>query len=228
MTEERHIPEHVGLIMDGNGRWAEAKGLPRTAGHTRGVANMMALAAHAFDAGVSTFTCYSLSTENLRREAGEVAHILSLVLSAFDEFLALCHAKRIAVTYVGQLSLLPSEIREALAKTEAATSAYADAGRRMFIAIAYGGRAELVDACNRAVASGTPVTEESLLSMLSLPHSLDLVIRTGGERRLSNFFLYQASYAELYFSDLLFPDFDEAALDEALASYGRRARRFGR
>lgn len=225
--EKRHIPRHVGLIMDGNGRWAEAKGLPRTAGHTRGVRNMMALAAHAFDAGVETFTCYSLSTENLHREAGEVRHILSLVLSAFDEFLALCHAKRIAVKYVGRLALLPDEIREALAQTEAATAAYADGGRTMFIAIAYGGRAELVEAVNRAVAAGTPVTEESLLSHLSLPHSLDLIIRTGGERRLSNFFLYQASYAELYFSDLLFPDFDESALDGAFAEYARRTRRFG-
>lgn len=228
MSEERRIPRHVGLIMDGNGRWAEAKGLPRTAGHTRGVQNMMTLAAHAFDVGVTTFTCYSLSTENLHREAGEVAHILSLVLSAFDEFLALCHQKRIAVKYVGQLSLLPEDIRTALAKTEAATAVYAEAGRTMFIAIAYGGRAELTDACNRAVLAGTPVTEESFLASLSLPYALDLIIRTGGERRLSNFFLYQAAYAELFFSDLLFPDFDCAALDGAFAEYACRTRRFGR
>ena len=221
------VPKHIGLIMDGNGRWAEERGLARKEGHTRGIENMLRLASEAFYLGAESFVCYSLSTENLRREPEELSHILSLVIKYADVFIALCRRQRIAVKYVGRLSLLPPETQESLRMTEAALSEFAGEGRTVYIAIAYGSRAELIDAVNDAVRSGRTVTEESFLESLLLPVELDLIIRTGGERRLSNFFLYQASYSELYFSDKYFPDFSSADLREAFEWFSHRKRRYG-
>lgn len=227
MPEINSVPESIGLIMDGNGRWAEERGLSRKDGHTRGIINMITLAAHAFDLGAKNFVCYTLSTENLKRDKDELAHILSLVIKYFDEFIAVCREHRISARYVGRLDLLPSEIRESIAKTESILSEFASEGRTVYIAIAYGSRAELVGAINRAVKEGREVTEESLLRSLDFPAELDLIIRTGGERRLSNFFLYQASYAELYFSDKYFPDFSPEDLCEAVEWFSCRKRRYG-
>ena len=227
MTQSISCPKHVGIIMDGNGRWAEERSLPRKEGHTRGIVNMITLASHAFAMGAETFVCYSLSTENLKREKDELDHILSLVLKYFDEFVATCRKYRIAARFAGSLELLPPEIQASLSRTEELLSEFAQKGRTIYIAIAYGSRAEIISAVNKAVAAGTPVTEESFLSSLSLPLDLDLVIRTGGERRLSNFFLYQASYAELYFSDKYFPDFSPEDLQEAFSWFSARKRRYG-
>ena len=227
MLNKSTVPKSIGLIMDGNGRWAEEKGLPRKEGHTEGIANMLRLACKAFELGVNNFVCYSLSTENLGREKDEIDHILNLVIQYEDVFVGLCKKYQVAVKYVGRLELLPPDVLESLKRNEDTLSEFLPMGRVMYIAIAYGGRAEITDAVNRAIKSGTAVTESSFLELLDLPAELDLVIRTGGERRLSNFFLYQASYAELYFSDKYFPDFSEDDLCEALSWFLSRKRRYG-
>lgn len=220
-------PENLGIIMDGNGRWAENKSLPRTKGHTAGMINMISIAAHAFDMGAKTVTCYSMSTENLNRPKDEVNHILSLVLDYEEPFLQAFREKRVAVKFVGNLDLLPLDVRASLHKTEELLCEFEALGRILYIAIAYGSRGEIVTAVNRAVESGASVTEESFLQMLGLPVNLDLVIRTGGEHRLSNFFLYQCSYAEIYFSDKFFPDFKNEDLDDILLWFQNRKRRYG-
>ena len=220
-------PENIGIIMDGNGRWAQARGLARTAGHTEGMKNLIRLAAHAFERGAKSVTCYSMSTENLHRPADEVQHILGLVSQYAEPFVKAFYEKRVCAKFVGDLSLLPHEVRDSLEQTERTLSVFDGLGRTLYIAIAYGSRAEIVRAVNEAVRAGTPVTEESLLSALGLPMNLDLVIRTGGEQRLSNFFLYQCAYSELYFSDQYFPDFTTKDLDDVLAWYNGRTRRYG-
>ena len=227
MSIKESVPKNIGIIMDGNGRWAEERSLARKEGHTRGIINMMTLAAHAFALGAENFVCYSLSTENLKREKDELDHILGLVIKYFDPFIEVCKKHRIAARFVGDLELLPRETRESLARTEAILSEFSDGGRTVYIAIAYGSRNEIISAVNKAVISGTKVTEESFLDSLSFPFELDLIIRTGGERRLSNFFLYQASYAELYFSDKYFPDFSPEDLKEVVEWFSARKRRYG-
>jgi undecaprenyl diphosphate synthase len=188
---------------------------------------MLSLAEAAFSLGVQNFICYSLSTENLRREKDELYHILGLVTKYEKEFIELCKRHRISAKYVGRLELLPKDVLDSLHRTEDVLSEFASEGRVMYIAIAYGSRAEIIDAVNEAVRNGAAVDEESFLGLLSLPCELDLIIRTGGERRLSNFFLYQASYAELYFSDKYFPDFSREDLEEAFLWFSERKRRYG-
>ena len=213
--------------MDGNGRWATERGLSRKDGHTKGIANMIELAVHAFSLGAESFVCYSLSTENLKRDKDELSHILGLIIKYFDTFIEICRKHRSAARYIGNLELLPPEIRASIARTEETLSEFSGEGRTMYIAIAYGSRDEIVRAVNNAVREGRSVDEKSFLSSLMLPVDLDLVIRTGGERRLSNFFLYQSSYAELYFSDKYFPDFTGEDLKEAVDWFASRNRRYG-
>lgn len=228
MSAENDKPKHVGLIMDGNGRWAEERFLPRTEGHNKGIINMLQLAEYAFELGAQNFVCYSLSTENLNREQNELKHILSLVIKYANQFIELCEKCKIAVKYIGQLQLLPQEIQSSLKQTQKTLSKFEGMGRTIYIAIAYGSRQELVSALNTAIESERKVTEESLLQMLDFPYNFDLIIRTGGEQRLSNFFLYQASYAELYFSNKYFPDFTKEDLSSAFEWYKTRKRRYGR
>ena len=213
--------------MDGNGRWASEKGLSRKDGHTRGIVNMIELAVNAFSLGVENFVCYSLSTENLSRDTDELTHILGLVIKHFDNFIEVCRKYKICAKYIGNLDLLPDSTREAISKTERILSEFDGQGRTMYIAIAYGSRHEIIRAVNDAVRAGREVDEDGFLSTLMFPMELDLVIRTGGERRLSNFFLYQASYAELYFSDKYFPDFGMPELKEAVDWFSCRNRRYG-
>lgn len=221
------IPENIALIMDGNGRWAKANQLSRSQGHTKGIENMIRLLGYAFESGVKTATCYALSTENLKRDPAELSHILSLIGKAFDYFVSVFAKMQVSVSYVGNLSLLPDEIREHMKRTEDALSSYKSTGKTIYIAIAYGGRNEIIDAVNRAVKTQTIVTEDNFLSMLSVPIEPDLIVRTGGEKRLSNFLLYQASYSELYFSDKMFPDFSVQDLHDAFDWYSSRKRNYG-
>jgi undecaprenyl diphosphate synthase len=220
-------PRTVGIIMDGNGRWAEARGLPRKEGHTRGMVNLIEIASAALDMGAHNVICYSLSAENLKREKEELSHILGLVLRYAEAFVGAFREKEACVKFLGRLDLLPEEIRASLTATEAALAPFAASGRTVYIAIAYGGRQEIADAVNEAVRKGEPVTADGFLRDLSLPEDVDLVVRTGGERRLSNFLLYQSAYAELYFSDRFFPDFSSQDLEEAFAWYASRKRRYG-
>jgi len=221
------VPEHIGIIMDGNGRWAKQHDLSRTVGHTKGIENMMHLLAYAYDRGVKTATCYALSTENLKRDKAELDHILSLIGKVFDYFVSVFSKKQVSISYVGNRDLLPDEITAHMKRTEEALSVYRDSGKILYVAIAYGGRSEIIEAVNNAVRNNKTVTEEEFLSMLSVPVEPDLVIRTGGEKRLSNFLLYQTSYSELYFSDKLFPDFSTDDLDEAFDWYSKRKRNYG-
>lgn len=223
-----NVVKNLAIIMDGNGRWAEQRGIPRSDGHTAGIRRMLSLTAHAFDKGVDSVICYSLSTENLARAKEEVDHIFALIPQYADTFVSACKQFGVAVRFVGNLSLLPDEVRDSMASTEIRTRDFSEEAKTLYVAVAYGSRAEIVAAVNRAVTKGQPVTEQNFLQSLYYPVEPDLVVRTGGRHRLSNFALYQLSYAELYFSDKLFPDFTEDDLDKAFDYYKEVERTFGR
>lgn len=223
-----NVVKNLALIMDGNGRWAEQRGLPRSEGHTAGISRMLSLASYAFASGVQSVICYSLSTENLARSREEVSHIFELITQYADKFVATCEKLGVSVRFVGSLSLLPEEVQVSMASTEQRTKDFSTEGKTLYVAVAYGSRAEIVNAVNAAVAKKQFVTEQSFLQSLFYPVEPDLVVRTGGRHRLSNFVLYQASYAELYFSDKLFPDFTEDDLDKALTYYAEAERTFGK
>ena len=220
------VPESVGLIMDGNGRWMKNQGRSRLEGHTYGIANMTRLIAYMLDCGVKNVVCYGLSTENLLRPQAEIQHIYQLIIDIYEPFVKMMEEKQTCVKYAGNLDALPEVVLKSMRAAEQRLSGYADNGRCVYIGVAYGGRHEIVRSVSM-VKDEENLTEELFLSKLSVPLNLDLIIRTGGERRLSNFMLYQAAYAELYFSDKLFPEFSEQDVDEAFAWYASRTRRFG-
>lgn len=228
MPKNNEAPKNLGIIADGNGRWALAHGLSRTEGHTKGMENVLSLLDYVFDLGTENVVCYALSTENFSRPKGEIEHILQFVFDYFDAFLDVCVKNEICAKFIGRLEELPLPVRQSLKKTEELTAKFAGKGRTIYLALAYGGRDDIVNAINEALKSGTAVTEESFLETLRFPFDLDLIIRTGGDKRLSNFCLYQASYAELYFSDKYFPDFSKEDLEEIFEWYNGRNRRFGR
>ncbi len=222
------IPTHIAIIMDGNGRWAKKRLLPRSAGHKHGMERMVGLMEHAFDLGVSYVTVYALSTENLKRPEEELTGLYNLVRNHFKDYIRRICARGARFRAVGNLSLLPPDVREILREAEEETACYSGKGVNM--ALAYGARDEIVHAVNRAVEQGERVTEESFSRLLftgEVPDP-DLIIRTGGEVRLSNFLLYQAAYAELYFSKKMFPAFSDKDLDEAILHFSGRTRRFGK
>lgn len=227
MNEEIKVPKNVGVIMDGNGRWATLRNLPRYLGHTTGMINMLSMIVDMFELGAENVAYYSLSTENLNRGQEEVTHILNLVLKYFDKFIEVCKEHKICAKMVGNLDLFPENIKNSLLKTESILSEFEGMGRTVYVAVAYGSRDEIITAVNNAVKKGEEVTEESFLKSLFLPMDLDLIIRTGKEKRLSNFFLYQASYAEIYFSDKYFPDFKKDDLVEIFKWYSERKRKYG-
>lgn len=222
------IPEHLAVIMDGNGRWAESRLMPRKAGHEQGFFRMLELIEHALSRGVKFVTVYALSTENFKRPKEELDELFKLIRTRFCALTDRLIKRNASVKVLGDLSLLPSDLREVLLESEKRSAHLTEF--TVNIAIAYGGRAELVRAVNLAVQKGEEVTEESLSKLLytgGMPDP-DLVIRTGGEKRLSNFLLYQSAYAELYFSDKMFPDFFQKDLDSAFEEYSSRERRFGK
>ena len=222
------VPRHIAIIMDGNGRWAKARLMPRSFGHQQGFKRMMDLLEHAYDLGVECVTVYALSTENLNRPQEELNGLFNLVRNHFlTEIKRIC-AKGVQMRIIGELSMLPQDIQDIVHKAEEQTSVYK--GRYVNVALAYGSRAEIAHAANELVKAGLPITEENLGKALytgDQPEP-DLIIRTGKEKRLSNFLLYQGAYAELYFSDKMFPEFSDEDLDEAVAEYARRTRRFGK
>ncbi|MBO5223655.1 MAG: di-trans,poly-cis-decaprenylcistransferase [Clostridia bacterium] len=225
---KENVLRNVGLIMDGNGRWAQTQNKPRLEGHTQGIITMTSLIAHAFDKGVENIMCYGLSTENMSRPTTELSHIFDLMLDIYEKFVTMMTEKQASVVYVGNLDVLPGIVRASMQKAQNALNKFKGSGRTAYIGIAYGSRNEIVNAINTAIDSGERVTESSFLSSLDVPIDLDLIIRTGGERRLSNFMLYQSSYAELYFSDKFFPEFTGDDMDEAFDWYNNRKRRFGK
>ena len=223
-----NIPRHIAVIMDGNGRWAKKRLLPRSVGHKYGMDRMIGMMEHAFDVGVEYITVYALSTENLKRPQEEVEGLMNLLRNHFKDCLRRVCARGVRLRILGDLSLLPDDVQKVLRESEAETAHYE--GKGVNVALAYGARDEIVHAVNAAIARGEMVTEESFAKLLytaDVPDP-DLIIRTGKEVRLSNFLMYQAAYAELYFTDKMFPDFTDKELDKAIEEYARRTRRFGK
>jgi undecaprenyl diphosphate synthase len=223
-----NVPHHVAIVMDGNGRWATRRYLPRVAGHKKGVDALRACVRHCGERGVRVLTVFAFSSENWNRPAEEVSGLMELLAMALAREVPQLKTEGVRLHFVGERAGLADKVRAGLAQAEADTAG----NDRLVLNVCfnYGGRWDIAQAAARLAARGEPITEQSLDSALALAHvpDPDLVIRTGGERRLSNFLLWQAAYAELYFSDKLWPEFDAASLDEALSDYAARERRFGK
>lgn len=225
---EGKLPLHVGIIMDGNGRWAKKRIQPRGFGHKAGMKRMITLAEHARRLGIKYLTLYVLSTENLSRPREELDGLFGLFRKYFSANVKKLYAENARIKVIGDRSALPDDVVKLLDDSEKQSPEGADF--TLVFAINYGSRAEIINAVNRAVEAGERVDADSFSSLLytdGIPDP-DLIIRTGGEVRLSNFLMYQAAYAELYFTDVLFPDFTEAELDKAVKNYAARERRFGK
>ena len=222
------IPRHIAIIMDGNGRWAKKRMLPRSVGHKHGMDRMVGLMERAFEVGVEYITVYALSTENLKRPKEEIDGLFNLMRNHFKEYIGRVCARGVRLRAIGDTSLLPEDLQEILRDSEAETAKYE--GKGINVAVCYGARDEIVHAVNRAIEKGEKVTEESFANLLyteGIPDP-DLIIRTGKEVRLSNFLLYQAAYSELYFSKKMFPEFSDRDLKKAIREFGKRTRRFGK
>lgn len=230
INKSTHIPTHIALIMDGNGRWAKKRMLPRSVGHRQGMERMVGLLEHAYDLGVSFVTVYALSTENLNRPKEELEGLYNLVRKYFSVYMQKICKKGVQLRIVGDISPLPTDVQQILIECSNQTKQYAKDGKELNFAFCYGARAEIIRAVNTAVENGEKVTEESFSNLLYTHHQPDpdLFIRTGKESRLSNFLLYQAAYSELYFSKVLFPDFSNKHLEKAIVWYSGRTRRFGK
>ncbi|KQT07645.1 UDP diphosphate synthase [Ramlibacter sp. Leaf400] len=214
--------------MDGNGRWATRRYLPRVAGHKKGVDALRACVRHCGERGVKVLTVFAFSSENWNRPPEEVSGLMELLAVALSREVPHLKAEGVRIHFVGDRSALSEKVRNGLAQAEAATASNT---RLVFnVCFNYGGRWDIAQAAARLAARGEAITEQSLDEAMALAHvpDPDLLIRTGGEQRISNFLLWQAAYSELYFSDKLWPEFDDAALDAAIADYARRERRFGR
>lgn len=223
-----NIPTHVGIIMDGNRRWAKKRFLPPPTGHSAGLKRMISLAEKAKEMGVKYMTVYALSTENLSRPQDELDKMFALIRKQFNACVEKLISVGAAVKVIGDVSLLPEDVQQLIA--EGVKKSPENAVFTFIMALGYGARNEITRAVNLAVKGGKEVTEAEFASLLytdGIPDP-DLIIRTGGEIRLSNFLLWQAAYAELYFSKVLFPDFTGRELEKAVAEYSSRDRRFGK
>ena len=229
-----NIPRHVAIIMDGNGRWATKRGLPRSAGHRAGMEALRDLITASSELGIEALTLYAFSTENWKRPRDEVGTLFSLVVEYFNREISELHENGVRIRVLGDMSRVPQKARAALMRAEDIT--HDNSGLKLNLAINYGARAELVraakalaeDVSNGGMAPDA-IDEAAVSSRLytSGQPDVDLLIRTGGEMRLSNFLLYQSAYAELLFTDTLFPDFDKAHYLDAIREFQGRSRRFG-
>jgi undecaprenyl diphosphate synthase len=228
MSNLRVVPHHIAIVMDGNGRWATKRFLPRVAGHKKGVDALRACVRHCGDIGVKVLTVFAFSSENWNRPADEVSGLMELLAMALAREVPQLNSEGVRIHFVGDRSALSEKVRNGLAQAEAMTAA----NTRLVLNICfnYGGRWDIAQAAAKLAARGEAITEESLNRAMALAHvpDPDLVIRTGAEQRISNFLLWQSAYSEFYFSDKLWPAFDAEAIDEAVADYARRERRFGR
>lgn len=228
MSEFSPLPRHVGIIMDGNGRWAKNRLRPRSFGHSAGMSAMAEIAKRAGELGIECITVYALSTENLaNRPQDEIEELFNLLRKYFSHKVKQLYKHKARVKVIGDISPLPDDVKKLLADGE--KNSPKDAQYTLTFAINYGSRAEIVHAVRLLNEKNEEVNEQSLASCMftaGLP-DLDLIIRTGGEIRLSNFLLWQAAYAELYFTPVLFPDFSPKEFDKAIEEYAKRNRRFG-
>ncbi len=233
--ESAKYPRHVAIIMDGNGRWASRRRLPRFAGHKAGVETVKGVVRACGDKGIEVLTLFAFSSENWRRPQEEVGLLMGLFMTALDQQVRKLHEHNIRLRIIGDRSAFSRTLQERIEAAESLTAT--NTGLTLVIAANYGGRWDLTEAArtiaNRVQAGElkpdqvSPELLQSLLSLRDLPEP-DLFIRTGGEKRVSNFLLWQLAYTELYFTDTLWPDFDRQAFDGALTSFATRQRRFGR
>jgi undecaprenyl diphosphate synthase len=223
-----NVPQHIAIVMDGNGRWATQRYLPRVAGHKKGVDALRACVRHCGERGVKVLTVFAFSSENWNRPPEEVSGLMELLAVALAREVPQLKSEGVRIQFVGDRSRLSDKVRAGLAQAEAATAANTRLGFN--VCFNYGGRWDIAQAAARLAAQGVEITEQSLDGAMTLAPQPDpdLLIRTGGEKRISNFLLWQAAYSELYFSDKLWPEFDAAALDAAIADYAGRERRFGK
>jgi undecaprenyl diphosphate synthase len=226
------VPRHIAIIMDGNGRWARNRHLPRVAGHRKGADAVRATVRGCAERGVEYLTLFAFSSENWRRPAEEVSFLMDLFVNALEQEVAKLHENGIRFRVIGELSRFETRIQTLIREAEALTAA--NTRLTLTVAANYGGRWDLMQAVQRMLADRPELaggfSEEDLGRYLAMSYAPepDLFIRTGGEQRISNFLLWQLAYTELYFTPTLWPDFDAAALDRAIQSYRSRERRFGR
>jgi undecaprenyl diphosphate synthase len=227
-------PEHVAIIMDGNGRWAEKRNLPRVMGHRAGVKTVEAMVETCAKKGIKTLTLYTFSAENWKRPAEEIDALMALLERNLREQTAKLKENNIRLNFIGRIDDLPHSLRDEMRRAEKETAG--GTGMALILALNYGGRQEILDAakklCEKAKNAGTDIEsfrEEDLGGLMytsGMPDP-DLIIRTSGEMRVSNFLLWQGAYSEFYVTDTLWPDFNDAELEKAFEEYSKRERRFG-
>ncbi|MCK4420439.1 di-trans,poly-cis-decaprenylcistransferase [candidate division WOR-3 bacterium] len=221
------VPNHIAIIMDGNGRWAEKRGLLRLQGHRAGVNSVRRVIEACIDFRINYLTIYTFSIENWNRPSTEVSGLMKLFAMMIEKEIFELKEHKVRVRFLGRLESLPEELQKKVYWLQEQTKNFSDLN--LTIAINYSGRGELVDVVNKAVREGKLVDEDSLRELLYIPDlpDPDLLIRTSGELRISNFLLYEIAYTELYFTDTLWPDFGRGDLIKAIKAYQRRVRRFG-
>lgn len=224
------VPRHVAIVMDGNGRWANRRFMPRIFGHKHGVDALVRVVKACADRGIEYLTVFAFSSENWKRPEDEVSGLMGLVVVAVSRYLTKLANEGVRIHIVGDRSAVSERVRQAWQEAESKTAH--NTRINLSVAFNYGGRWDVIQACQRALREGLSpeaMTERRLSSYMAMSHAPDpdLFIRTGGEVRISNFLLWQVAYSELYFTDCLWPDFSEAELDLAMAEYARRDRRFG-
>lgn len=221
------VPYHVAIVMDGNGRWATKRFLPRIAGHKQGAESLRRCVRACVDRGIGVLTVFAFSSENWNRPSEEVSGLMELLALTLSGEVPRLHASGIRIHFIGDRARLSEKVQAGLAQAERSTAG----NERLILNVCfnYGGRWDIAQAAQKLASRGEAITELSLDRAMALAHvpDPDLLIRTGGELRISNFLLWQVAYSELHFSDKLWPEFDEAALDEALAFFRTRERRFG-
>ncbi len=230
MSKNADPPRYIAVVMDGNGRWAKQRGLKRTQGHEAGAESVRRIVRAASELAIRELTLYAFSTENWSRSRTEVKFLMGLLERQLVEQREEIMEQNVSFSAIGNLSKLPAGVRRELAKTTEMSRR--NTGLHARLALSYGGRPEILDAIARLCAENRPrrkITEKQFRKYLYDPamHDPDLLIRTGGEKRISNFLLWQVSYTELYFTDVLWPDFGKADLEAAIEDYKKRERRFG-
>ncbi len=228
MTSASVVPHHIAIVMDGNGRWASKRFLPRLVGHKKGVDSLRRCAKACESRGVGVLTVFAFSSENWNRPAEEVSGLMNLFAVALGREVPELNADGVRLCFVGERANLSKKVIEGIEQAESATAG----NSRLILNVCfnYGGRWDIVQAVAKLADLGQPATEQNLNNAMALAHvpDPDLVIRTGGEQRISNFLLWQSAYSEFFFSEHLWPDFDETALDQAITAFSQRERRFGK
>ncbi len=221
-------PHHIAIVMDGNGRWANQRYLPRVAGHRQGVEALRQCVRACADRGIKVLTVFAFSSENWNRPQDEVSGLMNLLLTALSGEVRPLHESGVRICFVGDRSRVSDRVRAGFTQAEQLTAI--NSTITLNVCFNYGGRWDIVQAAQKLVARGQTISEEALGAEMCTAHvgDPDLLIRTGGEYRISNFLLWQCAYSELVFSDKLWPDFDEVALDAALLAFAKRERRFGK